>query len=89
MTGERGVGQLAHGSEVSEWEWCRKRLINNGARGSAPYHPWWGLFMDSVPLGKRHVTEDLRYINKVAPVPVKQDKAVSSATRNKGWLQVR
>lgn len=87
----RSAEEVACGSEVSEWEWCRKKVMSNGARGSAPYHPWWGLFMDTVPLGKRHATEDVRFINKVAPgpsQPVGKGGGASAGQRNKAWLQV-
>ncbi|KAJ1468824.1 hypothetical protein T484DRAFT_1854074 [Baffinella frigidus] len=40
-------------TDVNDWEWCKKRLIGNASRGSPAYSPWWGIFMESVPLGKR------------------------------------
>jgi|LauGreDrversion4_1035100.scaffolds.fasta_scaffold1672525_1 hypothetical protein len=43
--------------QVSEWEWARKRLVGNGARGSQPYVQWWGMFQSSLAISKRAVNE--------------------------------
>lgn len=74
--------------EVSEWEWCRKRLVGNGARGCQPYTQWWGLFNSTLAIGKRAVNEDVRTIHRQAPATKSVSREVTTAPPRKEWLVV-
>lgn len=74
----------------NDWDWCKKRLIGNASRGSPAYSPWWGIFMETVPLSKRHVADDIRNISRAAPA-LKSKAEVSLARKDpsgRTWLQV-
>lgn len=91
----RSVDAAAHKEEASEWEWCKKRLVgsskgtktNNNVHG---YNPWWGIFMDTVQLGKRAALDDIRTIHKACPQqPKSRDEPAGTQKKVKKWLQVR
>ena len=93
MTRERGAHASALEEETSEWEWCRKRLLGS-KKGSKTgnvqgYCPWWGLFMDTVEVGKRTALDDIRAIHRVSLPPAKgREEIAVDPKRLKKWLQV-
>jgi hypothetical protein len=53
------------------------------------YKQRWGLFLETVPVGKRTALDDIRSIHKVCPPPAKRREETSVDPKNfKKWLQV-
>lgn len=84
---DRCLHKSSSPSQAKEWDWVRKKMVGAGSGRASAYQSWWGLFLSTLPLGKRDVTEDLRNINKQAPA-----KSTSGAAggmrkeKNSSWL---